>query len=257
MTNTFTIENFEYFLMILARISAFVFSAPLFSQKTVPRKVKAGLAIVISICVFQVLGYKPLPYSGTFSLGILIAIEVVAGLILGYVTNICTMILAMAGSLVDMEIGFSMAQGLNNVNNVTTTVTGNYYIYVVYMVMLISDMHMYIIKAIVDSFNVINVGEVKIANNIYEIMVKFLVEYFVIAFRIILPIFFAMLLTNAVLGILARTAPQLNMFVVGMQLKVIVGLVVLFFTTYAIPNVTNYIFDEIKLIIKEALVYLK
>ena len=114
-----------------------------------------------------------------------------------------------------------------------------------------------IIKAIVDSFNVINVGEVRIANNIYEIMVKFLVEYFVIAFRIILPIFFAMLLTNAVLGILARTAPQLNMFVVGMQLKVIVGLVVLFFTTYAIPNVTNYIFDEIKLIIKEALVYLK
>ena len=257
MTNTFTIENFEYFLMILARISAFVFSAPLFSQKTVPRRVKAGLAIVISICVFQVLGYKPLPYSGTFSLGILIAIEVVAGLILGYVTNICTMILAMAGSLVDMEIGFSMAQGLNNVNNVTTTVTGNCYIYVVYMVMLISDMHMYIIKAIVDSFNVINVAEVRIANNIYEIMVKFLVEYFVIAFRIILPIFFAMLLTNAVLGILARTAPQLNMFVVGMQLKVIVGLVVLFFTTYAIPNVTNYIFDEIKLIIKEALVYLK
>ena len=163
---TFTIENLEFFLMILARISGFMFTAPIYNQKTVPRKVKACISICLSICLFQVLEYEPLGYSGTISFGLLIGIEVLAGVILGYMTNICTMILAMAGSLVDMEIGFSMAQSMNNVNNVTTTVTGNYYIYVVYMVMLVSDMHLYIIKAIMDSFELINIGKIKIAINI-------------------------------------------------------------------------------------------
>ena len=167
------------------------------------------------------------------------------------------MILALAGSLVDMEIGFSMAQSMNNVNNVTTTITGNYYTYVVYMVMLVSDMHLYIIKAIVDSFKIINIGEVRVAANFYVVMAKFLVDYFVIAFRIVLPIVFAMLLTNAVLGVLAKTAPQMNMFVVGMQLKVLIGLFVLFFTASAIPNITTFIFDEMKTMLKMALTYMK
>ena len=254
---TFTIENLEYFLIIVARISGFIFSAPLFSQKTVPRKVKAGLSILLAIVVFQTVKYEELEYSGTFSFGLLIAIEVIAGIILGYVANICTMILALAGNLVDMEIGFSMAQSMNNINNVNTTITGNFYTYIVYMVMLVSDMHLYILKAIIDSFNLINIGKIRIATNIYEVMAQFLVDYFVISFRIILPVFFAMLLTNAVLGIMAKTAPQMNMFVVGMQLKVIVGLVVLFFTASAIPNITEFIFVEVKDMLKMAFTYMK
>ena len=190
-------------------------------------------------------------------MGILILLEVIAGIILGFMTNICSMILAMAGSLVDMEIGFSMAQSMNNVNNVSTTVTGNYYTYAVLIIMLLMDVHLYLIKAIVDSFEVINVGNVQVATNIYEIMIRILVDYFIIAFRIILPIFFSTLLANIVLGILATAAPQLNMFVVGMQIKVILGLVVLFFVVSAMPNVTNYIYEEMKTMIKMALTYLK
>lgn len=255
--NTFTIENLEYFLIIMARISGFIFTTPLFNQRTIPRRVKAGLSVLLAVCVFQVLDYEPLEYSGIFSFGILIALEVVAGIILGYMTNICTMILAMAGNLVDMEIGFSMAQSMNNINNVNTTITGNLFTYIVYMVMIVSDMHLYIIKAIVVSFNVINIGKVKIATNIYEIMAVFLVDYFLIAFRIILPVFFATLLANIVLGIMAKTAPQMNMFVVGMQLKVIIGLVVLFFTASAIPNITEFIFNEMKSMLKLAFRYMK
>jgi len=255
--HTFTIENLEFFLMVLARISGFMFTAPLFSQRTVPARVKAGLSVIVSVCVFQVLEYEPLDYEGTITFGLLIALEVVAGIILGYISNICSMIVALAGNLVDMEIGFSMAQSMNNVNNVNTTVTGNYYTYVVYLVMLVSDMHLYVLKAIVESFRIVNIGEVRIAANIYVVMGKFLVDYFFIAFRIILPVFFAMLLTNVVLGIMARTAPQMNMFVVGMQIKVVIGLVVLFVTASAIPNITEFIFGEMKDMIKMVFTYIK
>lgn len=256
-SNTFTVENLEYFMMVLARISAFIFSAPVFSQKNIPRRVKALFSVVLSVVVFTSLEYKQLEYEGIIDFGILIITEVIAGLILGFVANICVMILSFAGNMVDMEIGFSMAQEMNNVNNVTSTITGNYYTYMVMLVMLVSDMHLYILKAIVDSFNIIELGNVKIAPDIYVIMVKFLVEYFIIAFRIILPIFTAMLVTNAVLGVLAKAAPQMNMFVVGMQLKVVIGLVVLFFTASTIGNVSNFIFEEMKVMMKSALIYLK
>ena len=125
------------------------------------------------------------------------------------------------------------------------------------LVMLVSDMHLYILKAIVESFNIIELGKVSVGMDIYVVLLKFLVEYFIIAFRIILPIFTAMLITNTVLGILAKAAPQMNMFVVGMQLKVVVGLAVLFFTAATIGNVTNFIFEEMKVMMKSAIIYLK
>ena len=121
-SKTFTIENLEYFMMVLARISAFIFSAPVFNQKNIPRKVKALFSVVLASVVFTALDYKPLDYAGIIDFGVLIVTEVVAGLILGFVANICVMILNFAGNLVDMEIGFSMAQEMNNVNNVTSNI---------------------------------------------------------------------------------------------------------------------------------------
>ena len=68
----------------------------------------------------------------------------------------------------------------------------------------------------------------------------------VIGFRICLPVFAAMLLLNAILGILAKIAPQMNMFAVGMQLKILVGLSVLFLTAGLLPNISNFVFTEMK-----------
>lgn len=257
MSNTFTVEYFETFLFVLARISGFIFTAPVFNQRNVPVKVKAIFSIVVSYIAFTAMKYDAPTYVGTIGMAAVVLTEVIAGMILGFVANICVMILAFAGQIADMEIGFAMAQSMNNVNNINTTVTGNYYTYVIMLVMLVSDMHLYIIKAIVDSFEVIKLGEVKIAVDIYVVILKFLVEYFIIAFRIILPVFAAMLLTNGVLAILAKAAPQMNMFVVGLQLKVVIGLAVLVVTASIIGNVAEFIFDEMKLMMKSAMVYLK
>ena len=77
-------------------------------------------------------------------------------------------------------------------------------------------------------------------------MLEFLKDYVIIGFRIVLPIFCSMLLLNAVLGILAKVSPQLNMFAVGIQLKVLVGLSILFLTVEMMPSVAEMIFDEME-----------
>ena len=77
-------------------------------------------------------------------------------------------------------------------------------------------------------------------------MVDFMAEYFVIALRIVLPVFCCMLLINVILGVLAKAAPQMNMFVVGIQIKLIVGMVVLLLLVQTLPTVSDFIFDKMK-----------
>ena len=77
-------------------------------------------------------------------------------------------------------------------------------------------------------------------------MLTFLSDYVIIGFRMILPVFCTILLLNAVLGILAKVAPQLNMFSVGIQFKVLTGLSVLFFTAGMLPGVADFVFREMK-----------
>ena len=79
-----------------------------------------------------------------------------------------------------------------------------------------------------------------------EVMQSFIVDFFIVGFRIVLPIFAAMLIVNVVLGVLARIAPQMNMFVVGMQLKVFTGLIILYIIVSTLPMVSDFIAEEMR-----------
>lgn len=123
-----------------------------------------------------------------------------------------------------MELGLSMANMFDPATNVQVTVTGNIYNYFVMLMLVATNMHYYIIRAIFDSFSYFNVGKAVFHTSLKEIMVDFVANYFLIAVRIVLPIFCCMLIINVVLAVLAKAAPQMNMFVVGIQIKVLVGI---------------------------------
>lgn len=257
METYFLADNVETFVLVLVRLSAFVFTAPFLSQKGVPRKVKVGIAVILSIIAYEAVGKCELNYSGSLGYAVLVAKEAVCGLMLGFACNVCTMILAFAGNIMDMEIGFSMMQGMNPMSGMLTTVSGDLYTYFVMIVLLIMNVHLYVVSAIIESFEYIKLGNANIEPSIYKILVNFIVAFFVIAFRIVLPIFAVMLLINVVLGILAKVASQMNLFVVGMQLKILVGLIVLIFISGTIPLVADFIFEQMKEMVREFVKALK
>ncbi|MSS62997.1 flagellar biosynthetic protein FliR [Velocimicrobium porci] len=243
---SFTVENVEFYMLVIVRISAFLAVAPFYSITNVPRKLKVGLATFLGIMMISMIDYTPLKYNGVIGYGLLVVKDAIVGLVLGYMASICTYILNFAGQLIDMEIGFSMAQVLDPTTRLQTTVTGNYYSYMVMLLMMVTNMHYYILSAILDSFRLVPVGDVVLKGSLYEIMGQFMSDYFVIGFRIVLPIFAATLVINVVLGILARVAPQMNMFVIGMQLKIFAGLIILFLMVDMLPQVADFIFKEMK-----------
>ncbi len=241
-----TVENVEFYLLILVRMSAFIFTAPIFSIKSIPMTVKAAISVFLTIIVASIIPVETLNYTTVYGLAFLVLKEALVGLLIGFMASICTRIINFSGQLLDMEIGFSMASEFDPVNQSQVTVTGNLLSYLVMLVLLVTDLHYYLIRAMVSTYKLIPVGKAVFSFGMYKIMIKFIVDFFIVGFRIILPVFGAILIVNTVLGILAKVSPQLNMFVVGFQFKIFVGLLVLLVVVRMIPSIADYIVTEMK-----------
>ena len=250
---SFTVENLEFYLLVLMRISAFVLTAPFFNYNSIPARMKAALSLVLTIVVIQTLPIIPLSYIGVLGFSILVLKETVVGMILGFLCNVCFYIINFAGHVMDMEMGLAMASLFDPATNVQITVTGNIYNYFVMLMLVVTNSHYYIIRAITDSFSYFNVGQAVFQNGIEGIIMDFMGNYFLIAVRICLPIFCCMMLINVILGVLTRAAPQMNMFVVGIQIKVLAGLVVLVLIMQTLPTVSDFIFTEMKELVSQAI----
>ncbi len=253
---TVSLYHLEYFLLILVRISGFMVAAPLFSLRNIPMRVKAIIAIALAILVFHIVPYREVTYSTTIGYALVVLSEMLAGIIMGFMANVAYYILAFAGQIIDQEIGFSMVNQYDPITSTQVTITGNLYTYAVMLMLFATNLHQYLVRALTDSFTVLPVGAVSLDMGIYELMKRFMGDYFVIGFRIILPVFASMLVVNTVLAILARVAPQMNMFVIGMQLKVFVGLAVLVLMIMMITGVADLIFREMISMLKDSLFYL-
>jgi flagellar biosynthetic protein FliR len=240
--------------MVLARISAFVMAAPFFGYSSIPTRVKAAISVWLSVVVINAVPAVSLSYEGVLGFSVLILKEAVAGAVLGLMCNMCFYILGFAGQLMDMEMGLSMANMFDPTTNVQVTVTGNIYNYILMLMLVVTNTHYYIIRAITDSFTYFKVGEAVVRTEaLKNIMVDFMANYFLIAVRIVLPVFCCMLLINVILGVLTKAAPQMNMFAVGIQIKVIVGMILLIILVQTMPSVSDFIFQEMKEVITDVI----
>ena len=184
-----TFEKLEFFFAILVRISAFIMAAPFFSQRNVPVKVKAALSFFIAAIVFNLTDYTPIGDHFSIQYAVILIQEALIGASLGSTANLCLYVLDLAGRLIDTEIGFSMVSVLNPVSNIQTSITGSLLTYLVMLIMLVSRMYYFVISAIVDTFKFLPVGRVKLPSNMYLVVLDFIKEYFILGFRIVLPVF--------------------------------------------------------------------
>lgn len=245
---SFSIYDLEYFLLILMRVSAFVYIAPFFGMQNTPARVKITLSIFISYLLYKsITPSQAVEYGSVIEFALIVLKESVVGLIIGFGANICMTIVSFAGSIADMETGLSMVTLMDPTTRQQTSFTGVLFQYVVMLMLIASGLYRYLLGALADTFEIIPInGAVFRADSLLESMLGFMVDYVCIGFRIILPIFCVMLLLNAILGVLAKVSPQLNMFAVGIQLKLVVGLSVLYLMTTLLSLAAEYIFDEMK-----------
>lgn len=244
---SFSYGNLEIFLLILCRITSFIFVCPFFGGRQTPNLIKIGFGLLLSTLVYGAAPFYPPNYNTLIGYSVIVMKEVITGFLVGYAVQLCQMIVNFAGQIVDMQIGLSMVNLFDPATNNQVTVTGSLYSQVVTVALIISGMYRYILSALIDTFTLIPInGAVIHSDRMLDSIILFLRNYIVIGFRISLPIFIITFITNVVLGVLAKVSPQMNMFSVGIQIKIVIGLMVMFVTVSMLGDASNFIFINMK-----------
>jgi flagellar biosynthetic protein FliR len=228
-----------------------VYVAPLLGAQGIPNRTKIGLSAVLALLLYGIVERPEFAYDGLIGYSVVVVKEAITGLMIGFAANICSSIVLFAGNMIDMDIGLSMATEFNPDMATESTLTGNLYYYLIMLLLISSNLYTYLVKAIADTFTVIPVaGQQFDWDSLIATMIQYMGDLFKLGFRIFLPFFAAIMILNCVLGVMAKVAPQMNMFSVGMQLKVLVGFTILFLTAYLLPGVADLILREIKLMVR-------
>ncbi|MBO5623486.1 MAG: flagellar biosynthetic protein FliR [Butyrivibrio sp.] len=248
----FSYGDLEVYLLIVVRIMSFIFVCPFFGGRQTPNLVKIGYGLLLSILLYGAVPFVPPKYNTVAGYTVIVLKEVMVGLLIGLSVTLCQQIASFAGSIVDMQIGLSMVSMMDPSTSQQVTITGSLYSQYLTMALIITGMYQYILRALADSFTLIPInGAVINSDKMLQVVLDFMKEYTVIGFRICLPIFIITFITNVVLGVLAKVSPQMNMFSVGIQIKIVVGLVIMTFTVAMLSDAANFILINTKEMIQE------
>jgi len=235
-------------LLVFARLSAFMFITPFFAIKGIPALAKAGLALLITMLIYPTIQMPTnlpdvlMPYFG------LIIKEVLVGLILGYVSMLTFSSVRVAGEMIDLTMGFSMASLFDPQNQTRITLVGQFMYIVAILLFLAIDGHHSLLLAVQQSFNLVPLGTMIWQKSIPAFLLKTFIGMFLLGIRIAAPIIAVLLLCDICLGLIARTVPQLNVFIIGVPLKAGLGLIAL---AVALPVLVALIGQILHLIEKD------
>ncbi|WP_024866512.1 flagellar biosynthetic protein FliR [Butyrivibrio sp. FCS014] len=249
---TFSYGDLEVYLLIVVRIMSFIFVCPFFGGTQTPNVVKIGYGLMISILLYGAVPFYPPDYNTVAGYAVIVLKEAMVGLVIGLSVLLCNQIAAFAGTITDMQIGLSMVSMFDSSTNQQVTITGSLYSQFLTVALILTGMYQFILRALVDSFTIIPInGAVIHSDRMLQAILNFTKDYMVIGFRICLPIFIITFTTNVILGVLAKVSPQMNMFSVGIQIKIVIGLVIMFFTVAMMNQAVNFIFINTKELITD------
>lgn len=225
------LQSFPVFLLIFCRITSFFVVVPVFSSRGVPASFKIGFSFFVALVVFSANGSGIIvPQDLNYIL--LIAREVLIGLLLGFIGYLMFMTIQTAGSFIDIQIGFGIANVIDPMTGASSPILGNFKYMFALLMFLGMNGHHFLLDAIVYSYNWVPIDNdlfVRMMNgSLSEFLVRSFAQSFVLAFQMAAPLVTALFLTDVGLAFLARTAPQYNVFVIGVPLKIIIGLGLLF-----------------------------
>ena len=236
----FTMAHLESFLLIFIRMSGLFILSPIFGRNNLPAVFKIGFSFFLSVILINAIEVPIVNMSGSIALYVLYVLkELVVGLVIGYATYVIMSAIYLAGQLIDTQIGFGSVNVLDATSNIQVPLTSNFYYMYIILIFLTINGHFFIIQALFRSFEIIPINTLGFNVNFVADVIDIMREMFEIAIRIAAPIIATVFIADVVLGVLSRTIPQMNVFQLGMPLKIIVGLLVIAITFYYGNGVTE------------------
>lgn len=217
------------YLLVLTRVTGIFVIAPFFGSLNIPAHIRVGTAVAFSFVLFPIVdSYGPVSApDNVFLYAAAAAGELFVGWLIGFVAYVTFSAIHFAGKVMDMQVGFAMVNVMDPTSGQQAPLIGSFLYNLSIIVLLVTNGHHLLLSALVESFRAIPLLGMNFNASLAELIVRFTTGIFLTGVQIALPITFSILLTNVSLGILARSMPSLNIFVVGIPLQIMIGMFVL------------------------------
>lgn len=251
------LAQLQMFFLVFLRFGAILMSIPIFGGKNIPVVFRAGLAFSLSIILFPILKLESLPYTfEVLPFGIGVLSEIMLGVSIGLSVNLIFAGVQLAGQLIGYQMGFAIANVMDPQTGNQGSIIAGFQNMTALLLFLALNAHHWLLRAVADSFKLVPICDFNITGSVVEHLMNLACNMFIIALKVAAPVMAALLITSVCLGLIARTVPRMNVFLVGMPLKIALGLMFLAFSIPYLASFLNEIFrglgDGILLLLKVA-----
>ncbi|MEA4804401.1 flagellar biosynthetic protein FliR [Acetobacterium wieringae] len=229
-------NQYLIFLLASCRTAGVIFFNPIFGRNSVPSIVKVGLSLAIAMfAVFelgttQVINYSAIEFIGAMLQGFII------GIVIGFIMTLFLSVFQLGGEVIDMQMGLSMASMYDPATKANISVTGNLLTAMYVLVFFISNAHLALFTVVIKSFQVIPLGVGQVSDKVAVYFIELMYYIFIYAVQVAIPIIVTEIVSEFAVGILMRLVPNINVFVINIQIKVFIGLIVIFTLIPALAN---------------------
>ena len=221
---------FTLFLFIAMRMSGFVMFNPIFARSGIPATFRAGFILMLTWMVYGVYGGGTVEVPETLlGLGLKLVMELGLGFLFGTVMRFFFYIPEQAGELIDTQMGMSMARTYDATSQSQTTSTANLLNVMTMLIFFAANGHITLLRIMMTSSEIVPFGSVMLGRQVAERVVELFAECVILAVKLGLPILGAELLGQIGMGVLMKAIPQINVFAINIELKVLIGLFMLLF----------------------------
>ncbi|MCK4301324.1 MAG: flagellar biosynthetic protein FliR [candidate division Zixibacteria bacterium] len=240
-------------LLILRTTGLFVV-APVFGDKAIPKLVRIGLLILLSLILLSSLSLPPLPQAeSSWQLAGMALKELLVGLVIGLLFRLLFMGVLTAGTMIGYQLGLAMVTVFDASLSSQVSLIGRFWYMMAVVIFLSINGHHMIISALADSYAVVPIGGLNCSAAAGDMIIKYTAYLFVIALKIASPIMICLFLTDVALGTIAKMVPTMNVFFIGFPIKIAVGFVVLGMSlpifAYILERTSSYLDHELKLLL--------
>ena len=208
------------FELIFMRMSGFLLFNPLLGRSNLPAMVKTGMALVLSILVFGTAG-TGVPQPDTL-------VELGIGLVLGFVMRVVFSVVQIGGEVIDTQMGMTMAQIYDASSQANLSVTASLLNILLILDFFAENGHYTLMRLLTTSGELVPYGAAALGDGVYAYVIELFLACMLLAVKLAMPILAAELLGEVGMGVLMKAIPQINAFVINIELKVIIGLLLFF-----------------------------
>ncbi|MDR0986262.1 MAG: flagellar biosynthetic protein FliR [Ruminococcus sp.] len=223
--------NAQIILLIFMRVTGITSFAPVISRANIPVMVRAGLSLLITLIISSVMPLGVLDVNIDYPVGVylfMLVREALIGIILGLITNFFFMMVLFSGEIIDMQSGLGMARIFDPASNMQMSLYGTLYTIMLYFIYVATDSHLTYIQIIVESLNMIPLGDAGFPPDIASHAFNVFSYVFLLAVKLTLPLLIAEVAVQFAVGILMKSVPQIQIMVLNIEIKVALSLFMMF-----------------------------